>query len=580
MDTSTSSAEPVLFVIEGRGSQRLRIADQLRRRYGSDYRVVDEPTRQAGLSALRSLRERGARVAMVLCDSGENPDARPDGVFHEVKALFPEAKRVLVIDWGGWGDQRTAASILRLIAIGAIDYYILRPWRVPDELFHRTVTEFLLEWERAVSSQPREVNLVGGQWSARAHELRSLLARNGVPHTFHASDSADGQQMLERVGLTDTRRPVVLLRDGGVLVDPTNAQLADAYGVRTRLADDTEYDVIVVGAGPAGLAAAVYASSEGLRTLVIERESIGGQAGSSSLIRNYLGFARGVSGAELAQRAYQQAWVFGTDFLLMREAVELARSDGRFQMTTADDEVARARCVVLATGVSYRRIGIKTLESLEGAGVFYGASASEARALSGRDVFVVGGGNSAGQAAMHLSRFARRVTLLVRGPSLAASMSRYLIEAIRAAGIDVRLDVEVIDGGGNGHLEWIRVRERTSGGISTESAAGLFVLIGAQPRTGWLPPDIERDPWGYLITGPDVTLSETSQWPRQREPLMYETCVPGVFAVGDARRGSVKRVASAVGEGSVVIHQVHQVLAEEPHLDRPPTGVSPSGRRA
>ncbi len=566
---------PVLVVIEHEhdATGQARIADQLRRRYGGDYDVVDERSSAAGLASLESLRERGLQVALVLCDRPPASDdaADPeDAVFSEVKQLYPEAKRALVVDWGAWADRATADSIHRLIALGKIDYYALRPWRAPDEYFHRTVTEFLLEWERSVSAAPREVTVVAERWSPRAHELRSLLVRNGVQHQFHSSDTDEGRTALVAAGLEGTAAPVVLLHDGRVLVDPTNTQLADAYGVDTTLGAETDFDVIVVGAGPAGLAAAVYASSEGLRTLVVERESIGGQAGSSSLIRNYLGFARGISGAELAQRAYQQAWVFGTTFLLMRELVDLKSEDGRHQLTAADGQRARARAVVLATGVSYRRMDVPSLTQFEGAGVFYGASVSEARALAGEQVYVVGGGNSAGQAAIYLSRYAGSVTLLVRGASLADSMSQYLIDSIDAAGVRVRFRTEVVDGGGSGRLAWIALRDRDTGATRTEPATGLFLLIGAEPHTGWLPERIERDQWGYLFTGPDVMDSHAARrWPLERQPLMLETCVPGVFAVGDVRRRSVKRVASAVGEGSVVIQQVHQWLATAPTTGDP-----------
>ncbi|TDC49656.1 FAD-dependent oxidoreductase [Jiangella ureilytica] len=556
-----------------------RIADQLRRRYGGDYDVVDERTGTAGLSTLESLHDRGLQVALVLCDRAPGAAADPeDAVFGQVKELYPEAKRALVVDWGAWADRETADSIHRLIALGKIDYYALRPWRSPDEYFHRTVTEFLLEWERSVSAAPREVTVIAQRWSPRAHELRSLLVRNGVQHQFTASETSEGRTALAAAGLEDISVPVVLLHDGRVLVDPTNTQLADAYGVNTTLGTETDFDLIVVGAGPAGLAAAVYASSEGLRTLVVERESIGGQAGSSSLIRNYLGFARGISGAELAQRAYQQAWVFGTTFLLMRELVDLKPENGWHVLTAADGQQARARAVVLATGVSYRRIGVPSLEAFEGAGVFYGASVSEARALSGEPVFVVGGGNSAGQAAIHLARYASEVTLLVRAASLADSMSQYLIDSLDAAGVRVRLRTEVVDGGGSGRLAWVELRDRDTGETRTEPATGLFLLIGAEPHTGWLPERIEHDQWGYLFTGPDVMESHAARrWPLERQPLMLETCVPGVFAVGDVRRRSVKRVASAVGEGSVVIQQVHQWLAAAPPAGAP---AAPAGGAA
>jgi len=332
--------------------------------------------------------------------------------------------------------------------------------------------------------------------------------------------------------------------------------------VKTELDDRDEFDVVVIGAGPAGLAAAVYASSEGLNALVIEREAIGGQAGSSSLIRNYLGFAKGISGADLAQRAYQQAWVFGTRFLLMREAVELLPGTRHHTLRTADGTEIEAGAVVLASGVSYRRLEIPVLAGLEGAGVFYGASATEAKALAGREVFVVGGGNSAGQAAMHLCRYANAVRLVVRGPTLGDSMSDYLRGEIAAAeNIEVLLGTEVVGGAGDGHLETLTLRDRTSGEASVVPADALFVMIGARPGTEWLPSVIERDEWGYLLTGHDLPAMETGEGRRAR--LMLETSLPRVFAVGDVRHGSVKRVASAVGEGSVVIQQVHSCLSAE-----------------
>jgi thioredoxin reductase (NADPH) len=565
-----TAGQPRIVVVEADVAARERITEQLRRRYGMDYGIVAEASGRDGVTALRSLRNENVQVAIVLCDLGGSQHVDGDDFFGNVRAIYPEAKRGLLVDWGSWADPATVDVILRSMALSKIDYYVLKPWRLPDEFFHRTVTEFLFEWERATSLVPREVTVIGAAWARRSHELRSLMARNGVLHSFQASDSEIGRRMLAEAGLSEAETPAVLLYDGRVLVNPTNAEVAAAYGVSTRLDDDTDFDLIVVGAGPAGLAAAVYASSEGLRTLVVERESIGGQAGSSSLIRNYLGFARGVSGSDLAQRAYQQAWVFGTNFLFMDEVVEL-RNEGSWQVaTTATGERARARAVIVAAGVSYRRIGVPRLEALTGTGVFYGASVSEARALAGTDVFVIGGGNSAGQAAMHLARYARTVTLLVRGASLAESMSQYLRDQLDAVGVRVWHHAEVIDGGGDGRLEWITLRDRQSGETRTEQATALFVLIGAEPHTGWLPSWIERDQWGYILTGRDLTTDEAGGSTRpSRPPTMFETCVPGIFAVGDVRRGSIKRVASAVGEGSVVVAQVHEFLSGDLPEDGP-----------
>jgi thioredoxin reductase (NADPH) len=559
MHSSVHGARPALVVVEDDAEARRRIVEQLGRRYSADYDVVAEPSAVAGLRALRRLRDDGVPVAVVLGNQADIHEGEGD-FFDEVRVLHPDAKRVLLIEWGGWANRETADTIHRLMAVGAIDYYGLKPWRQHDEYFHLTITEFLNEWERSVWRDQREVTVIGPQWSSRSHEIRSLLVRNGVPHAFHDVGSEQGRELLAANQLTAADTPVVLSHNRPLLRQPTNAAIAEAYGVSTRLddSDHPDFDLIVVGAGPAGLAAAVYASSEGLRTLVVERESIGGQAGSSSLIRNYLGFPRGVTGAQLAQRAYQQAWVFGTRFLLMQDVVELRTEDGWHVLRTAAGDEVRGRAVVLAAGVTYRRVDAPSLEALEGTGVYYGASVSEARGLAGADVFVVGGGNSAGQAALHLARWARTVTILVRGSSLASSMSRYLIDQIEAAGIKVRFGTEVVDGGGDARLEWIALRDRSTGTVRCEDAAALFILIGAVPRTDWLPPQIEKDEWSYVTTGADVS---PDRWPLERPPQPLETSLPGVFAVGDVRGRSVKRVASAVGEGSVVIQQVHEMLA-------------------
>jgi thioredoxin reductase (NADPH) len=549
---------PVLFVVDDEADWLDRIGRELRRRYSSDYRILCERSAAKALQTLEAMRVAGEDVAIVLADQWI-PEVTGSELLARVGELHPHAKRALLITWGAWGDRPTADAVLRAMALGHIDYYVLKPWQSPDELFHRTVTEFLHEWTRTHASLPREIAIVAERWSARAHELRSLLARNGVPHAFHPSDSAEGRRLLGEVGREKVELPVVVLLDGRVLVDPSNAEVAGGYGVTTELDERRDFDVVVVGAGPAGLAAAVYASSEGLRTLVVERESIGGQAGSSSLIRNYLGFSRGVSGAELAQRAYQQAWVFGTSFLLMREVVGLRAEGERYLVTISDGSVATARAVILAMGVSYRRLGIPALEALNGTGVFYGASVSEVHALAGQHAYIVGGGNSAGQAAMHLSRYAKQVSLLVRGSSLADSTSQYLVDEIAAAGnVEVRLNTQVIDGGGRGRLEHLTLRDAGTGKTCEVEAAALFVLIGARPHTDWLPEMVERDKWGFLLTGLELAREEGRSL--ERPAVMYETNVPGLFAVGDVRHRSVKRVASAVGEGSVVVEQVRDYL--------------------
>ena len=560
---------PVLLCVDDDPEALARIEDALCKRYAADYQVVSERSGAEALARLEACRAAGHEVAIVLAEHWM-PELTGAELLGKVKQLHPHTKRALLINFGAWGDRPTADAVLQSMALGHIDYYVVKPWTSPDEYFHRTISEFLHEWSRTATSEPKEVTVIAKGWSAKGHELRDLLARNGVPHAFHDSDTDEGLRLLRETGTEHASCPVVLMLDGRVLLDPSRADLAKAYGVSTQIGERNDFDVAVIGAGPAGLAAAVYASSEGLSTLCVEREAIGGQAGSSSLIRNYLGFARGVTGADLAQRAYQQAWVFGTRFVLMRDVRALKCGGDRHVIQTSVGTEATARAVILATGVDYRRLGIPGLEELTGAGVFYGAAVSEARALAGQHAFVVGGGNSAGQAAMHLSRFAGRVTMLVRGRSLAASMSRYLRDEIDAApNIDVRLGAEVVGGGGQGRLERLTLRDRESGETETVDAAALFVLIGARAHTGWLPDSIERDRWGYVLTGPDLT----GAWPLERPPLMHETSEPGVFAVGDVRHGSVKRVAAAVGQGSVVIQQVHEYLAAE----RPAARLTASG---
>lgn len=541
-----SDERPVIVAVDPDGNAIRRIADELRR-YERDYRIVCEPSVEEALGRLEAMQSAGDRVAVVLAARGEDR-LRGEALLERVNDLHPNAKRGLLIEFGAWGDEETAVVIREAMSRGHIDYYVLKPWSEPDELFHRTVCEFLHEWSRGSAQGRRELTVVADRFSPRGFELRNLLARNGVPHAFHANDSAEGRRLLAVCGREESSEPIVLLPDNQVLVDPSNQDLAEGYGVRTRLEQDSgPFDVVVVGAGPAGLAAAVYASSEGLRTLVVERESIGGQAGSSARIRNYLGFQRGIAGGELATRAYQQAWVFGTDFLLMREVAALQTNGRRHAIMVSDGSEIEARTVVLATGVAYRRIGTRALDDFVGRGVFYGFSSSDAHQLAGGRVFVVGAGNSGGQAAVHLSRYAAEVTLVCRRPSLADNMSRYLRDEIEAAGVHVRLSTIIVDATGDARLHGITLRDAL-GAREMLPADAVFVLIGGQPRSDWLPQEVERDERGFLLTGGGEHLFETSS--------------PGVFAIGDVRAGSVKRVASAVGEGSVVIQQVHRYLDE------------------
>jgi thioredoxin reductase (NADPH) len=420
------------------------------------------------------------------------------------------------------------------------------------------------KWWREQGGRFEAVTVIGEELSARTHEIRDVLSRNNVPFGYYPSDSKEGRQTLERLGAAQPPGPVVALYNGIVLVDPDIAEVAEALGIDVRPTEQA-YDLLIVGAGPAGLAAAVYGASEGLSTALLEREAFGGQAGTSSRIRNYLGFPRGISGVELAWRAYEQAWGFGTHFVYGNPAVSLTAEPDLRVVGLHDGSRVRARTVVIATGVTYQRLGIPELEALAGAGVFYGAGTVEAQAVAGKPVFVVGGGNSAGQAALHLAKYARQVTILVRAGSLAASMSDYLIRQIEdAPNVEVRHLTEIAGGGGHGHLEHLLIRHRATGEEEGAPAAGLFILIGAQPFTRWLPDSMARDQWGFILTGQDAV----KHWPLQRAPFPFETSLPGVFAVGDVRHGSIKRVASAVGEGSVAIRLIHDYLALAPAVSQ------------
>jgi thioredoxin reductase (NADPH) len=541
---------------------RDRLGEELQRRYGTDYLVVACATSEGALEWLADAKVKGIPVALVLADQWM-PGLTGAELLARVAREYPTTKRGLLIDFGGWGHGPTADAIRAAMATGAIDYYVLKPWRRNDELFHRTVSEFLHEWARAdADAEARELAVLTPPASPRGHELHDLLVRNGIPHVFHESTSTRGQELLATVGISDPGVPLVLLLDGQVLVDPTNDQLARAYGVTTALEEARTFDLVVIGAGPAGLAAAVTAASEGLDVLVVERESIGGQAGTSSKIRNYLGFARGITGAELAQRAYQQAWVFGVTFLHMRNVLALEADGDTQTLRLSDGEPVSARAVLVATGVAYNRIGVPTLEGLLDAGVFYGATVSEARACAGQHVYVVGGGNSAGQAALHVAKYADQVTIIVRSESLDATMSLYLrSEIANTPNIDVLSRTAVVDGGGDGWLEYLILRDLDAGDERLVATTALFLLIGAHPHTAWLPDGLARDDAGFVVTGSDIAVSTAGNWPLARAPLTFETSVPGVFAVGDVRAGSVKRVASAAGEGAVVIAQVLRWLS-------------------
>jgi thioredoxin reductase (NADPH) len=556
-------ARPALVVVYEERGVLAALEQALQSRFGADYQILAAASPTAALDTLGRLRQAGEQVALVLADQWL---AGMTGVEFLCQAheLHPTAKRVLFITYG---DATGGTAGLQAMALGQIDHYLNAPWGPPELQLYPAITEALSQWARSTGSlgpPPELVRIVGPRWSPRSHELRDLLARNSISHGFYDADSEDGRRLLVQAGLQAAALPVLLLFDGRVLVDPPTDRLAQALGVKTQPTLG-RYDVAVVGAGPAGLAAATYAASEGLGTLLLEREAVGGQAGTTSLIRNYLGFPRGISGTELASRATEQAVVFGAELVYAQPATRLQPAGTDRVLTLADGSRAVSRTVVIATGVSYRRLPIPGLEALLGAGVFYGAAVTEAKAMAGQRVAVVGGANSAGQAAVHLARHAEQVTLLVRGDSLAEGMSAYLLQELQRAGnVTVRLRTEVTQVHGAGRLEALTIRDKGTETTETLPAAALFILIGAEPHTDWLATTVERDNRGFLLTGRELLRDgrPLPAWPLDRPPLLLETSLPGVFVAGDVRHGSVKRVASAVGEGATAIQLVHTYLNE------------------
>ena len=545
-------SDPVILAVDADPAGLAGIERELLDRYARHYDVVCTASAAEARDRLTQFRENGNDVAVVLAGK-EVDDPSCSELLAEVRRLHPHAKRALLVGWGEWGFRETGDAILEAIEHGKIDHYVVRPVAPPDELFHHSISTFLLEWAEERRTAPYAIQVVGDSWSGRAAALRNVLERCAFPHAFCLADSDEGRRLLEGSS-RGTELPVVILPDGTTLTNPSDVELTRATGSSVEPGEG-EVDLLIVGAGPAGLSAGVYGASEGLRTLIVDTHGIGGQARSSSLIRNYLGFPRGVSGGVLARQAYEQAWVFGARFAFMQHVTGLRADADRLVATLSEGATVSARAVVLATGVAYRRLGIPALEALAGAGVFYGGSGSDVHRMSGQDVYVLGGANSAGQEALHLARYARRVTLVVRGTP---GMSHYLVRQLAATpNVEIRLGTEIVGGGGDGWLTHLVLRDRASGAETPVAADGLYLSIGARPHTEWLPAEIARDDRGFVLTGADVP---RDTWPLERDPLPLETSMPRVLAVGDARHGSVKRVASAVGAGSIAIQVVHRLL--------------------
>jgi thioredoxin reductase (NADPH) len=548
---------PIIFLVSSEATVLGALDSDLDRHFGHDIRIISAPGPASGLAQLAALADCPEPVALVIADQSM-PGTTGVEFLARAHALHPFAKRILLIE----RDYTQANPIVPAMTLGQIDYHLVKPW-FPDHGLYPAVSEFLASWSRSRPEAFTMFRIAALENSPRAHEIRDLLTRFNMPYAFYPTDSDEGVALLSEAGQSGSRVPTVVRHDGRLLIDPTDADLIEAVGGGTRIGTDV-YDVAIIGAGPAGLAAAVYAASEGLETIVLEQQISGGQAGSSSHIRNVPGFTWGISGHDLAYRACEQAWLFGANMVFAQKAASLSVSGAERIIRLVDGQEVAARTVVLATGVAWRRIGIPTLESLIGAGVFYGAAASEARAMRGRHVCVVGAGNSAGQAAAHLARYAAHVTLLVRGESLAKSMSEYLIAELQGlSNVSVRLGVEPVEGQGDEQLSAVVVRDRTSGAFERIPTTGLFVMIGAEPHTGWLDGAVERDQRGFVLTGTSPTRDEPGAWPLERAPMLLETSVPGVFAAGDVRHSSVKRVTTAMGEGATVIQLVHEYLAGE-----------------
>jgi thioredoxin reductase (NADPH) len=544
---------PILLAVDDDVSVLEAVVQDLRRQYGNTYRVMRAASGQAALDTLTQLQSREEPVALIVSDQ-RMPGMTGVELLEQARSIYPNARRVLLTAYAD-----TAAAI-RAINSARIHYYLTKPWDPPEERLYPVLNDLLDDWQASFRPRFEGLRVIGHRWSLNDHRVRDFLSRNHVPYRwFDVAAGAEALKILEERQLDPEKLPVVLFGDGTVLVDPELETLAGKVGLRVQATQDF-YDLIVVGAGPAGLAAAVYGASEGLKTLVIEPEAPGGQAGSSSKIENYLGFPSGLTGSELGRRAHTQASRFGAEFVTQRATG--MRVDGQYRFVQlADGREVSSHAVLLAPGVQYRKLDIPGCEKLTGRGIYYGAALVEALSCKGEEVFIVGGANSAGQAALHFAKYATKVTMLVRGNGLSATMSKYLIDEIaRTSNIVVEAHTQVLEALGEQRLTEIRLQNST--GENHVPASSLFVFIGAAPATSWLPGCLLRDDKGFLLAGPDLRLDGKwpENWRETREPFLLESSVPGVFVAGDVRHGSVKRVASAVGEGSIAVQFVHQYL--------------------
>ncbi|MFB7667650.1 FAD-dependent oxidoreductase [Kitasatospora sp. NPDC056138] len=557
MAQAADAARAVILTVDDDPGVSRAVARDLRRRYGEVYRVVRAESGESALGALHELKLRGGLVAVILADY-RMPQMNGIEFLEQALDVYPGARRVLLT---AYADTNAAIDAINVVDL---DHYLLKPWDPPEEKLYPVVDDLLETW-RATDRRPVAVTkVIGHRWSARSWGVREFLARNEVPYRWYSSDEAEGRRLLCAAGADGLRLPLVITPDGTALIEPNDHDLAARVGLATTPAARF-YDLAIIGGGPAGLGAAVYGASEGLRTVLVERSATGGQAGQSSRIENYLGFPDGVSGAQLTDRARRQAAKFGAEVLTAREVTGLEINGAARVVRFSDGSAVAAHSVILATGVSYQQLEAPGVADLTGCGVFYGSALTEAAACQGHDVYVVGGANSAGQAAMYLARGAKSVAILVRGPSLSSSMSYYLVQQVTSTPtISVRTNTVVEAAHGTHQLEQLTLRDTATGGTELVDAQWMFVFIGAAPRTDWLEGTVLRDPRGFILAGPDLTADgrPPAGWELDRPPYHLETNVPGVFVAGDARAESAKRVASAVGEGAMAVMLVHRYLEQ------------------
>jgi thioredoxin reductase (NADPH) len=551
-DAPERTRRPAIVAVDDEPAVLAAVARDLRRQFGERYRVLRAASGEEALEVVRELITRGDQVALLIADQ-RMPGLSGTEYLVEARKLAPDAKRVLLTAYADTG------AAIQAINEVALDYYLLKPWDPPEEELYPVVQDLLTTWESGAALEAGGVRVIGHRFSKPAHDLRDFLARNRVPGRWlDIERDGEARELLRVAGVSEEGLPVALMEDGAVLERPTVLELAERLGIANQPMTD-HYDLVIVGGGPAGLAAAVYGASEGLSTVMVEREAPGGQAGTSSRIENYLGFPNGLSGSELARRATDQARRLGAELLTVQDAVTLeVEGTGRLVRLSGGGALS-ANTVLIASGVSYRKLDTPGFDELTGAGIYYGAALSEARSCSQQRVVIVGGANSAGQAAVHFADWAAQVTMLVRGPSLTKSMSNYLIEQIAALpNVDVRTGSQAIEATSeDGHLKALRIRH-ADGSETVEETDACFVFVGAAPRTSWLDTVVARDEHGFILAGAEV---RGAGWPLKRDPYLLETSVPGVFVAGDVRARSIKRVASAVGEGSMAVSLIHEYLA-------------------